>query len=138
MTNKATTFMDTVADEASTLGEKLSDTAAQVKDKVSDFGRAAANRIDENRDAAASGLHKAATALRENAASLPGGEMVSGLAHDAAGKLRSTAGYVREHDVNSMLADVKTLVKNNPGPSLIAAAVIGFLVGRAVSSDDKW
>jgi ElaB/YqjD/DUF883 family membrane-anchored ribosome-binding protein len=137
MTNKATNFMENVADEASAFGEKLSDTAAQVKDKVSDFGHSAANKIDENRDAAASGFQKAASALHENAGSLPGGEKVSGLAHDAARKLSSTAVYVREHDVNSMIADFKTLVKNNPGPSLIAAAVIGFLVGRAVSSDDK-
>jgi ElaB/YqjD/DUF883 family membrane-anchored ribosome-binding protein len=107
-----------------------------VKDKVSDLGRTAADTIDENRGAAASGLEKAASALHENAGSLPGGEKVSSLAHAAAEKLSSTAGYVREHDVNRMMADVETLVKNNPGPSLLAAAAIGFLVGRAFSSND--
>jgi hypothetical protein len=35
-----------------------------------------------------------------------------------------------------MMADVETLVKNNPGRSLLAAGVIGFLVGRAFSSND--
>jgi hypothetical protein len=34
-----------------------------------------------------------------------------------------------------MMGDVETLVKNNPGPSLLAAALFGFLVGRAVSHD---
>jgi ElaB/YqjD/DUF883 family membrane-anchored ribosome-binding protein len=136
MPNQTTSFGDPTADGPSTLGEKLSDTAAQVKDKVSDLGRTAADKIDENRGAAASGLEKAATALHENAESLPGGEKVSNLAHAAAEKLSSTAGYVREHDVNRMMADVETLVKNNPGPSLLAAAVIGFLVGRAFSSND--
>jgi hypothetical protein len=34
------------------------------------------------------------------------------------------------------MANVETLVKNNPGPSLLAAAVIGFLAGRAFSSND--
>jgi hypothetical protein len=43
---------------------------------------------------------------------------------------------VREHDVNSMLADIERLVKNNPGPSLLAAAILGFLVGRTFSSND--
>jgi len=28
------------------------------------------------------------------------------------------------------------MVKNNPGPSLMVAAVIGFLVGRAFTSND--
>jgi hypothetical protein len=35
-----------------------------------------------------------------------------------------------------MMADVETLVKNSPGPALLAAAAIGFLVGRAFSSND--
>jgi ElaB/YqjD/DUF883 family membrane-anchored ribosome-binding protein len=134
MPNKPGNFSDHLGDEASTVGEKLSDTAGQVKDKVSDLGRSAANKIDENREAAAGGLKKAASALHGNAESLPGGEKVSGLAHAAADKLSSTADYVREHDVSRMMADVERLVKNNPGPSLLAAAVIGFLAGRAFSS----
>ena len=35
-----------------------------------------------------------------------------------------------------MMADVETLVKKNPGPALMAAAVVGFLVGRAFSGND--
>jgi ElaB/YqjD/DUF883 family membrane-anchored ribosome-binding protein len=136
MTNTVTPFKDQAADQASTVGEKLSDTATLVKDKVMDLGRDAVNRIDSNRDAAASGLDKAASALHANAGSLPGGDKVSGMAHDAAESLTTTAEYVREHDVNRMMADVTTLVKNNPGPSLVAAAVVGFLVGRAFSSND--
>ena len=122
-------------DDSSTLGDKLSDTASKVKDKVSEMGQTAADKIDDNRDAAAGGLEKAAMALHENAEGLPGGEKVSDLAHVTAEKLNSTAEYVREHDVNRMMTDVETLVKNNPGPSLVAAAVIGFLVGRAFSSN---
>lgn len=135
MPNESTAFGATAVGEPS-LGEKLSDTATQVKDKVSDLARTAAGKIDENRDATAGGLNKAAAALHENAESLPGGEKVANLAHATAEKLSSTADYVREHDVNRMMADVETLVKNNPGPSLLAAAVIGFLVGRAFSSND--
>ena len=107
-----------------------------MKDKVAELGRTAANKIDENRDAAASGLESAASALHEKADSLPGGEKVTSLAHATAQKLSTSADYVREHDVNRMMADVETLVKNNPAPSLLAAAVIGFLVGRAFSSND--
>ena len=136
MPNKTTSFRDPAADKAATIGETLSDTAAQVKDKVSDLGRTAADKIDENRDAAAGGLEKAASAVHEKAASLPGGEKVSSLAHATAEKLSSTADYVREHDVKRMMGDVETLVKNNPGPSLLAAVAVGFLVARAFSSND--
>ena len=137
MPNSATSSLrEPLTDDPSTVSEKLSQTAAQVTDKMSDLGRSAANRIDESRDAAAGGLEKAASALHEGAESLPGGEKVSHLAHAAAEKLNSTAGYVREHNLNKMMADVENLVKNNPGPSLIAAAVIGFLAARAFSNND--
>src|SRR5437763_15998859 len=124
-----------LSDTASTVGEKMSDAASQAQDKVSSLGRAAAGKIDENRESAASGLESAASTLHEKAESLPGGQKVTELAHTAADKLTSTADYVRRHEVNSMMADLETLVKNNPGPSLLGAVVIGFLVGRTFSRD---
>lgn len=115
--------------------DKVSDVANQMKDKVADFGRSAADKIDGNRESAASGLENAASALHDKADSLPGGEKVTSLAHTTAEKLNSTAQYVREHDFNRMMGDLEQVVKNNPGPSLIAAAVIGYLAGRAFSED---
>ncbi len=135
MPAKSTTFHEPVP-QSPGVTEKVSDMASQVKDKVSDLSRTAVDTIDDNRASAASGLESAANALHDKAESLPGGEKVTSLAHSAADKLTSTAEYVREHDVKSMMADVEQLVKNNPGPSLLAAAVIGFLVGRAFTSND--
>ena len=53
------------------------------------------------------------------------------MAHTAADKLEATADYVREHDVKDMISDVERFVKDHPSQSLIAAAAVGFLVGRA-------
>jgi ElaB/YqjD/DUF883 family membrane-anchored ribosome-binding protein len=116
-------------------GDALSERAAQVKDKVSDMARTAADTIDKRRSTAADGLETAASTLHEKAGSLPGGERVNELARTAAEQLSSTADYVRTHNVSRMMTDVETLVKNNPGPSLVAAAVFGFLVGRAMIRD---
>ena len=44
--------------------------------------------------------------------------------------------YIRANDANQMLSDVKTLVKQNPIPSLVAAAFVGFLVGRAFTDSE--
>ncbi len=132
---ESTSYGNTGSD-ASTITDKVSDAASQAKAKVSDLGRTAADKVDQNREAAAGGLDSAAATLHDKAESLPGGEKVATLAHSAADKLSSSADYVRQHDVNSMMADLERLVKNNPGPSLLAAAVVGFLVGRAFSSSD--
>jgi ElaB/YqjD/DUF883 family membrane-anchored ribosome-binding protein len=135
MPTKSTTFNEPATPPAS-VTDQASEAASRVKDKVSDFGHTAVDKIDANRETAASGLESAANALHEKAASLPGGETVTGLAHSAADKLASTADYVHEHDVKSMMGDVEQLVKNNPGPSLLAAAAIGFLIGRSFSNND--
>jgi ElaB/YqjD/DUF883 family membrane-anchored ribosome-binding protein len=126
----------TTPDVASQVTEKLGDAASAAKSSASNLGRTAVAKADENRDAAAQGLASAASTLHDKADSLPGGTKVADLAHTAADTLGSTADYVRDHDVNSMLHDVEQMVKNYPGPSMLAAAVIGFLVGRTFSSSD--
>ena len=136
MPSETTRQDNPVLDAASRVSDKISDAASAAKTAVSDFGRTAAATADENRGAAARGLQTAASTLRENAESLPGGDKVTGLARSAADTLTSTADYVRDHDVSSMMVDLERVVKNNPGPSLLAAAAVGFLVGRAFSNSD--
>ena len=47
----------------------------------------------------------------------------------------TAAGYLRDNDLKSMLADVQQLVKRNPGPALLTAAALGFLMARTFSRD---
>lgn len=113
------------------LKAKVVDAAGTVKDKASHLGRQAADQIDANRSTAAAKLESAAALVHEKADILPGGRSVKNAAHSAAQKLESTAGYIRLHDSRSMLADVGDLVRYHPGPSLLVAAGLGFLIGRA-------
>lgn len=105
------------------------------KGKAAEMGQRAADKIDENREAAASGLESAAGALRERADTLPGGEKVANAAHATADAVGVAADYVRENDLKTMIADVQRLVKNNPGPALLTAAALGFLIARTFSRD---
>jgi ElaB/YqjD/DUF883 family membrane-anchored ribosome-binding protein len=102
---------------------------------ASGMGTAAAEKLAETRSAAGGGLDSAASALHQNAERLSGGDAVKRAARTAADALSSTADYVRENDFKGMLADVKKIVKNNPGPALLTAAVLGFLVARTFSRD---
>jgi hypothetical protein len=49
--------------------------------------------------------------------------------------LASTADYIRDNDLKSMMTDVQTLVKKNPGPALLTAAALGFMMARTFSRD---
>lgn len=111
------------------------DSLSTSKGKAAEMGQKVADKIDENRGAAASGLETAANALREKADTLPGGEKVANAAHATANAVGVAADYVRDTDLKAMMTDVQTLVKNNPGPALLAAAALGFLIARTFSRD---
>jgi ElaB/YqjD/DUF883 family membrane-anchored ribosome-binding protein len=115
--------------------DSIAEQATDGKDKIADLARTAVDTVDDNRSSAAAGLSAAASTLHDKADSLPGGDGVQDFAHATADRLSSTANYVREHDMNRMVADVEALVTRNPGPSLLAAAAVGFLIGHAVTRD---
>jgi ElaB/YqjD/DUF883 family membrane-anchored ribosome-binding protein len=131
---KTNTPSDASTDLGRQFGTDVSAWEDDVKSTTSDLTRTAADRLDETRGKAADGIEGAASVLQQGANRLPG-ERLSNLASTAADRLNSTADYVRENDVNRMMADVGTLVRNNPGPALVIAAAFGFLIGRAVMRD---
>lgn len=129
------TSSNSTSSDGSSSSDTTSSTLSRAKAEASALGRSAADTIDANRSTAAGGLDSAASAIHQKADSLPGGESVHSAAHTAADALSSTADYVRENDVKSMLSDLQSLVKKNPGPALLTAAVLGFLVARTLSRD---
>lgn len=135
MSNTTDTFRGSIPDSAARLGDDMADRAAQVKDRVSGIARTAADAVDDQRSTAADSFDSVASTLRDKAGSLPGGDAVNRAASAAANRLTTTADYVRSHNVNRMVSDVESLVKNNPGPTLLVAAAFGFLVGRAMRND---
>jgi ElaB/YqjD/DUF883 family membrane-anchored ribosome-binding protein len=126
---------NTPSDTAQSVTDRVTDAATAAKQKLSDVGRQATDKIDEKREPAADALQSTASSIHEKAEDLPGGESLKSVAHSAAEKLESTAGYIRAHDVKAMLSDTEEIVKRNPGPSLLIAATIGFLIGRAFRED---
>jgi ElaB/YqjD/DUF883 family membrane-anchored ribosome-binding protein len=134
MPNKSGSPGDVATETFESVRDDFSARAGEVKSKVSEMARTAADSIDQARPAAARGLDTAASAIHDQADRLPG-DRVSGFAHSAADRLSRTADYVRRNDLNSVRGDVETLVKKNPGPALVVAAAVGFLIGRAIARD---
>lgn len=57
------------------------------------------------------------------------------LTERAADVLDTTGQYLREWDDRDLLSDVGELAKRHPGKSLLAAAAIGFFVGRSITRE---
>jgi ElaB/YqjD/DUF883 family membrane-anchored ribosome-binding protein len=100
-----------------------------LKAKVQDVGAKAAQRADQARVGAAAGLDTVASTLHAR------GDRVASAAHSAADAVSSGAEYLRAHDVETMMGDLMDVIRRNPGPSLLGAAAIGFMLGRALSRD---
>jgi hypothetical protein len=100
---------------------------------ATELGQRAADAIDAKRDSVARGLDAAASSLQARADRLPGAERVGGAARSTADAMERAADYVREQDVRAMLSDLRKAANRHPGAVLLAAAVLGFMLARAVS-----
>jgi hypothetical protein len=100
-----------------------------LKSKAQDVGAKAAQRADQARVGAAAGLDTVASNLHDK------GDRVASAAHHAADAVSSGADYLRANDVETMMSDLVDVIRRNPGPALLGAAALGFLLGRALSRD---
>jgi len=111
--------MDDLRERAASIGSKI-------KDKASQFGSTMSQTADRQRESAARGLDRAASSLHEGIGS------AAKMGHGLADGMESTASYLRNHSFGDMGNDVVDLCKRHPVQALVSAAVLGFLVGRAI------
>jgi ElaB/YqjD/DUF883 family membrane-anchored ribosome-binding protein len=135
MPNRNPSVDNSLKDSANVIGERAPNGVDETRKSMSDVSETATDKVNEGREMAADRLENAASTVHERADQLPGGPKVKQFAHAAADRLSTTADYLRSRDATRMMADVESLVKNNPGPALVVAAAFGFLLGRALSRD---
>lgn len=117
-------------EKAADVKDKATDAAGAAKEKASEATQKATEKVDERRGQTAEAMDSAAVQIRERGESLPGGERTTEMAATAADKVEATSTYIRDNDVQDMMADLETFVRSHPTQSLVAAGVAGFLVGR--------
>jgi ElaB/YqjD/DUF883 family membrane-anchored ribosome-binding protein len=117
------------------LKQQAATVASGIKDKAIEVGKGALDKIDDAREPAAGVIESAASTLDENAGRLPANQSVRKAARETADKLHDTANYVRRHDSRMMAGDLGKFVKDHPGRSIAAAAVVGFLFGMVFRRD---
>lgn len=131
------TDRDTYREEqntASRVKQQISGTVEDAKEKAADLSRKAVNRVDAQREPAAGALDRTADTLHEQTDRWA--NTAAGAAHATADKIQNVADYVRSHDARAMVDDAGELVRRYPAQTLVAAATVGFLVGRAFRSNN--
>lgn len=109
--------------------ENVQKAAAKAQRKAARMADEVVAKVDEKRESAAEAMSGAADTLHRVAGS--GGKAVQA-AYAAGRQLEETADFLHQHDVRGSLGEAERFVKSHPTESLIAAAVVGFLVGRVI------
>ena len=101
----------------------------QAQERMEELRRIESEKL-EARNGIADTLEDAASSVRITGRQ--GAQSVDDLSESTAGRLDSTAAYVRSHDVGDMLLNLQQVIGKNPAAFLLLAASIGFLAGSAV------
>lgn len=116
---------DSLADKAKgglgTAKEKASELKATLADKL----EAGANRLRQQQ-----GGYATATA-GDGSTSIGSGDKMSQVNDRLATGLQGTADFIRNADIDSMKQGIEKQVKENPGRTLLIAAGLGYLLGKA-------
>ena len=87
-----------------------------------------------NLSCAAARVKSTAASIQERTAELPAMRTVRRTFRGAAENFNHAIRYVRHHDAQDMMDDVKEGLGRYPTPCLVTAALAGFLVGRVLKS----
>jgi hypothetical protein len=114
------------------LKDRVTEAASKTKRTVNEMTSTASEKLDRQREAAAGGLDRAASTIREKVVSMSGGARTANVAHGIADRMESTASYLRDHDFTDMREDLIAVCRRHPAQAMLSALAVGFLVGRAV------
>jgi len=120
---------DFVQESVSNIKEHASGLASKVRDKASQAGNAVSETVVRQREKAASGLHRVASTIHENATSIPGGPKAAKVAHTIADGMESTASYLRERDFKNMGDDLIAVCRRHPAQAMLSALAIRPYLG---------
>ncbi|RDV45876.1 hypothetical protein DOE76_05330 [Leifsonia sp. ku-ls] len=139
----AGTAADAGKDVAATAAEQARNVAGEAKSQAKDLYRQTQQELREQaaqqQERVASGLRSVGDELEQMASSSQQGGVASDLVRQAAQRTHSVASWLDQRDPGSLLEEVKSYARRNPGTFIAAAAIAGALAGRltrALASGD--
>ena len=120
--DKASQAKDAAADKFGKAKEKAGELKASLADKL----EAGAEKLRSRNQ---SGSYAGATG--SGSASIATDDKMAEVSNRVAGGLQASADWIRDADIDSMKTGIETQVKEPPGRTLLIAAGIGYLLGKA-------
>lgn len=140
--------IDRAVDRSEEVSEGLADRARSIagstQDRLADVGSSVRERASDLKDSLADALDSGASKLRSRASGSSssfvgeGGTVAAGhdgrmaeISNNVAGGMSSAASWLRGADIDSMKLGIEKQVREHPGRTLLIAAGLGYLIGKA-------
>ena len=126
--------------------DRARDLAGSAQDKLADVGSTVRDRAGNLKNSLADALDSGANRLRQRSGGPPSelaGATTSGtvavesdarmtkVSNKVATGMESTADWLRDADLNNLRTGIERQVKDHPGRTLLIAAGLGYLIGKA-------
>ncbi|HEY6825569.1 MAG TPA: hypothetical protein VI259_01855 [Gemmatimonadaceae bacterium] len=128
-------FSDRARDIAGTAQDKLADVGSTVRDRAGNLKNSLADALDSG----ANRLRQRGTGTQSDLAgasttgtvAIENDGRMAQVSKKVAGGMESTADWLRDADLDSLRTGLERQVKEHPGRTLLIAAGLGYLVGKA-------
>ncbi|WP_111720469.1 hypothetical protein [Homoserinimonas sp. OAct 916] len=125
---------DQAGNVAETAKAEVGSVAAEAKSQAKDLFAQTQREIKEQADAqqskAAAGLRAMGEQLRGMSDNSDQGGLAVDLVHEVSGRLSGVGSWLEQRDSGSLVREVKSYARRNPGTFVAIAAVAGVVVGR--------
>lgn len=134
--NQTQGFTDRARDLAGSAQEKLADVGSTVRDRAGNLKHSLADALDSGANrlrhrSGGSPTDLAGAATSGSSVALPNDGRMAQLNSKVASGMESTADWLRDADLNNLRTGVERQVKEHPGRTLLIAAGLGYLIGKA-------
>jgi len=130
--DRARNVIGSAGDKLADVGSTVRDRANTAKDKLADALESGAGRL---RDRAQTDGPTLAGATADGSTAIPTDGKIAQVSDKVAGGMEVTAEWLREADLDSLKAGLENQVKEHPGRTLLIAAGLRYLIGRAFRSN---
>jgi ElaB/YqjD/DUF883 family membrane-anchored ribosome-binding protein len=133
MRDRARQAVGTAGEKLADVGSTVRDKAGIAKDKVANALESGAARLRER----AHGGAALAGAVADGSTAIQGDGRVAQVSDRVAGGMQATADWIREADIDGIKSGIEQQVKDHPGRTLLIAAGLGYLIGRAFRNGNQ-
>lgn len=129
----ADNVMDKAKDIASSAQDKLADVGSTVRDKTAGAKDSLADLLESGADRLRQrmGSGQMAGATGAGSVSIGSDNRMSQISGKVASGMDATADWLRDADLDNMRSAVERQVREHPGRTLLIAAGLGYLIGKA-------